>query len=226
MDLVQGAALRSQPRGRRGSVCWADVPTSPQCWIKHCLLLRPETPLLPWKDSGRPRPALLSVVITPNSKELPILYYFFKSFFKWIIFEFVTILFVFFGFFFFFGCKACGALAPRPGFEPPAPALEGEILTTGPPGKSRYSVLIHLSWTSGILQVHEYPGFSGFSVRTALGVGTTIPFGDVPWMTLLCLPGTRGRGNGDTQRRLPSRSSAGKERRGTDRGWTGDPGLL
>ena len=128
--------------------------------------------------------------------------------------------------FFFFGCKACGALAPRPGFEPPAPALEGEILTTGPPGKSRYSVLIHLSWTSGILQVHEYPGFSGFSVRTALGVGTTVLFGDVPWMTLLCLPGTRGRGNGDTQRRLPSRSSAGKERRGTDRGWTGDRGLL
>ena len=34
------------------------------------------------------------------------------------------------------GCKACGILAPRPGIEPSPPALEGEVLTTGPPGKS------------------------------------------------------------------------------------------
>ena len=40
----------------------------------------------------------------------------------------------------FFGLQACGILALRPGMEPPAPALEGEVLTTGPPGKSHYRV--------------------------------------------------------------------------------------
>ena len=38
--------------------------------------------------------------------------------------------------FWFFGREACGILAPRPGIEPAPPALEGEVLTTGPPGKS------------------------------------------------------------------------------------------
>ena len=36
----------------------------------------------------------------------------------------------------FFAREACGILVPRPGIEPTAPALEGEVLTTGPPGKS------------------------------------------------------------------------------------------
>ena len=36
--------------------------------------------------------------------------------------------------FFFFGCEACGILAPHPGFKPALPALEGEVLTTEPPG--------------------------------------------------------------------------------------------
>ena len=36
----------------------------------------------------------------------------------------------------FFGPEACGILAPRPGIEPAPPELEGEVLTTGPPGKS------------------------------------------------------------------------------------------
>ena len=39
--------------------------------------------------------------------------------------------------FWFFGCKGCGILAPPPGIEPALPALEGEVLTTGPPGKSQ-----------------------------------------------------------------------------------------
>ena len=39
-------------------------------------------------------------------------------------------------FFGFFGREACGILALRPGIEPTPPALEGEVLTTGPPGKS------------------------------------------------------------------------------------------
>ena len=37
------------------------------------------------------------------------------------------------------GCKARGILAPRPGIEPAPPALEGEVLTTGPPGKSPFT---------------------------------------------------------------------------------------
>ena len=33
----------------------------------------------------------------------------------------------------FFGQEACGILPPCPGIKPTFPALEGEILTTGPP---------------------------------------------------------------------------------------------
>ena len=40
--------------------------------------------------------------------------------------------------FWFFGRQACGILAPWPGIEPAPPALEGEVLTTGPPGKSQW----------------------------------------------------------------------------------------
>ena len=39
--------------------------------------------------------------------------------------------------FWFFGPEACGILAPRPGIKPAPPALEGEVLTTGLPGKSQ-----------------------------------------------------------------------------------------
>ena len=38
--------------------------------------------------------------------------------------------------FWFFGHKACGILAPQPGMEPATLGLEGEVLTTGLPGKS------------------------------------------------------------------------------------------
>ena len=38
--------------------------------------------------------------------------------------------------FWFFGRKAGGILTPRLGIEPTPPALEGEVLTTGLPGKS------------------------------------------------------------------------------------------
>ena len=37
--------------------------------------------------------------------------------------------------FWFFGREARGILAPWPGIKPAPPALEGKILTTGPPGK-------------------------------------------------------------------------------------------
>ena len=35
---------------------------------------------------------------------------------------------------------ACGTLVPQPGLEPVYPALAGRFLTTGPPGKSLWSV--------------------------------------------------------------------------------------
>ena len=44
--------------------------------------------------------------------------------------------------FWFFGWKACGILAPLPGIEPAPRALEGEVLTTGPPGKSLYGLVL------------------------------------------------------------------------------------
>ena len=31
--------------------------------------------------------------------------------------------------------RVCGILALQPGIEPTLPTLEGEVLTTGPPGK-------------------------------------------------------------------------------------------
>ena len=36
----------------------------------------------------------------------------------------------------FLGREACGILVPQPRIEPARPALEGEVLTTGPPRKS------------------------------------------------------------------------------------------
>ena len=55
--------------------------------------------------------------------------------------------------FWFFDHKACGILAPWPGIEPALPALEGEVLTTGPPGKYQELILEH------IFCVGEYLGF-------------------------------------------------------------------
>ena len=38
--------------------------------------------------------------------------------------------------FWFFDHEACGVLAPQPDMEPMSLALEGEVLTTGPPGSA------------------------------------------------------------------------------------------
>ena len=66
----------------------------------------------------------------------------------WTIFkgciEFVTILYVFHGsgfFFFFFGHEAFGILVSWPGIKPALPALEDEVLATGPRGKSQDKIL-------------------------------------------------------------------------------------
>ena len=42
----------------------------------------------------------------------------------------------------FFGCEARGVLVPWPGIKPTPPALEGEVLATGPPGKFPNRVLV------------------------------------------------------------------------------------
>ena len=64
---------------------------------------------------------------------------FFLDFLVWTIFkvviEFFTVLLLFYVL--VFGHKACGILTPWPGIEPTPPALEGEVLTTGLPGKSQ-----------------------------------------------------------------------------------------
>ena len=39
-------------------------------------------------------------------------------------------------FWLFSGQEACAIVARQPGIEPVPPAVEGEVLTTGPPGKS------------------------------------------------------------------------------------------
>ena len=65
--------------------------------------------------------------------------------------EFDTIFFLFYALV-FFGHDACGILAPWPGIKPTTPVLEGKVLTTGPPGKSRwafiYIALLSLSFFS------------------------------------------------------------------------------
>ena len=53
----------------------------------------------------------------------------------WMYYNTVSIL-VFFCFFFNLGHKVCEILAPWLGIEPRPPALEGEVLTTGTPGKA------------------------------------------------------------------------------------------
>ena len=56
----------------------------------------------------------------------------------WILFKVFNLLkYCFFGFFMlWFGLKACGILALWSGIKRTHPAVEGEALTTGPPGKS------------------------------------------------------------------------------------------
>ena len=58
------------------------------------------------------------------------------NFFRLVIFKVfigcVTILFLFFLMFWFFGHEACGILIPQPGIE-----VEGKVLTTRLPGKSQ-----------------------------------------------------------------------------------------
>ena len=45
----------------------------------------------------------------------------------------------------FFVSEACDILAPQPGIEPAPPALEGEVVITGPPGRSHHGPLFKVS---------------------------------------------------------------------------------
>jgi len=59
--------------------------------------------------------------------------------------EFVTILLLFYlGC--SFGCEAFGILVPVLGVEPIPPALEGKVLTTGPPGNSLLILFESVAW--------------------------------------------------------------------------------
>ena len=82
----------------------------------------------------------------------------------WTIFkifnEFVTILFLFY-ILFFYEREACGILAPWPGIEPAPRALEVEVLTTGPPGKSLDYFLCYL-WLQPLFLIKTALNFMHF----------------------------------------------------------------
>ena len=46
--------------------------------------------------------------------------------------------------FWFFGREVHGILALQPRIEPAPPALDGEVLTTGPPGKALTGLLVYV----------------------------------------------------------------------------------
>ena len=56
----------------------------------------------------------------------------------------------------FFGHVACGILVPQPGIEPTPPALEGGVLTTGPPGKSPEFSSLEAQWYSHVLKHQSF----------------------------------------------------------------------
>ena len=103
--------------------------------------------------------------------------------------------------FWFFGCEVYRILVTQPGIEPAPPALEGEVLTTGPPGNSLQLLLTPMCYVlSGFSHVqlfvtswtvaHQAPQSIGFS-RLECWRGLPFPSGDLPnpgiELYLLCL---------------------------------------
>lgn len=65
------------------------------------------------------------------------------SFFNKVFIAFVTVLLLF-DLFVFFGHEACGIRASPPGIEFVPPALENEVLSTGPQGSLQRSTFLNL----------------------------------------------------------------------------------
>ena len=79
------------------------------------------------------------------------------------------------------GHEACGILAPQPGIEPSPPALEGKVLTTGPPGKSLH--YLFLGQAKGLEFACVPYWYGTLLVRVLLGgaVQFLIPPPPPPW---------------------------------------------
>ena len=90
--------------------------------------------------------------------------------------------------FWFFGCKACGILAPWPGIEPAPPALEGGVLTAGPPGKS---LCVPLKKKNQNTKKTPSAPNNPYAKETYFGVACSV---SVTWMypNLLMLSSTEG----------------------------------
>ena len=130
-----GAADQAGAHSWRDLEAWQCPRVSSGHWFRHKPCLRGRR----WNccphnlsrqgDCIEPTATLNAVrtwnVLLPTSSPI---HFFFEKIFT----EFVITLFLFW----LFGQEACRILAPRPGIEPTLPTLEGEVLTTGPPGKS------------------------------------------------------------------------------------------
>ena len=58
----------------------------------------------------------------------------------------------------FFGYEVCEFLAPQPGIKPTPHELEGEVFTTGPPGKSLGTCIFILHWNLQIMWLSSGEG--------------------------------------------------------------------
>ena len=68
-------------------------------------------------------------------------YHFFKSLLN-------LLQYCFYFMFWLYGHETHGILAPQPGIEPALPALEGEVITSGHPGKSLWATLCRMGKTA------------------------------------------------------------------------------
>ena len=77
--------------------------------------------------------------------------------------------------FWFFGQEACGILTPWPGIEPAPPALAGEVLTIGPPGKPPRATFLlklnsaHFPILCGLLDILPFHKFAALPTTENLG---------------------------------------------------------
>ena len=60
--------------------------------------------------------------------------------------------------FWFFGSETYGILAPQPGIKPARVALESQVLSTGPPGKSFCGLFLTDNSLSQVELLNKYLG--------------------------------------------------------------------